>query len=428
MRHAILSNIEKKLYKAGLLPLKSQAALSTQILRDRLESVLPEAMEKSGLDFWLIAAKEYNEDPIMKTLFTWDMPNSRRLSALAFHYDRSSGSVRRMSIGALSPEMANIYDNVKHKDESPWECITRVISQYNPNKIAINKSNYHGYCDGLSASIYDSLIGCLKPEYQERLCSADEVAIRWLQKVTARELELMGVLVDVTQDIVKLSFSKDLIKPGITNTSEVEWAMRDIITQLGFDYWFGPDVDLQRKGCSDTRLADSLIQAGDLLHCDIGITGKYIRLHTDIQWLAYIRKPNEASVPKGLLELFASCNRFQDIVASNFKAQLTGNELFVNAITQAKDEGLTPMLYSHPLGAFGHGAGPTIGLYDVQGYVKGGGEYPIEDRTCYALELNICGSLPEWDNQEVFIYREEDIYFDKEVLFIHGRQTKLIEI
>lgn len=428
MRHVILGDIQTKLHKADLLPLKNQAVLSTQILWDRLETILPEAMEKSGVDFWLIAAREYNEDPIMKTLFTWDMPNSRRISALAFYYDRFSGSVRRMSIGALSPEMANIYDNVKDKNESPWECIARIISLYNPNKIAINKSNCHGYSDGMSASIYDSLIGCLKSEYHERLCSADDVAVRWLQKLTARELELMDVLVDVTQDIVRLSFSKELIKPGITSTSEVEWAMRDIITELGFDYWFGPDVDLQRKGCSDTRLADSLIQAGDLLHCDIGITGKYIRLHTDIQWLAYIQKPNETSAPKGLLDLFASCNRFQDIAASNFEAQLTGNELFVNAITQAKEEGLTPMLYSHPLGTFGHGAGPTIGLYDVQGFVAGNGDYPIESKTCYALELNICGSLPEWNNQNVFIYREEDIYFDKEVHFVHGRQTELIEI
>ncbi len=428
MDNTIMKEIERKLCKAGLLPLKNQAFLSTKILCDRLDTVLPEAMEKSGVDFWLIVAREYNEDPIMKTLFTWDMPNSRRISALAFHYDRSSRSVRRMSIGALSPEMGNIYDNVKDKNESQWECIARIISQYNPNNIAINKSNYHGFCDGISASLYDSLLSYLKLEYQQRLCSAEGVAIQWLQTITDLELELMGVLVDVTQDIVKMSFSKDFIKPGVTNTREIEWSMRDAITQLGFDYWFGPDIDLQRKGCSDTRIFDNLIQAGDLLHCDIGITGKYIRLHTDIQWLAYIRKPSEASTPKGLTDLFTNCNHFQDIVTSNFKAQLTGNELFVNAITQAREEGLKPMLYSHPLGTFGHGAGPTIGLYDVQDFVKGSGEYPLENRTCYALELNICGSLPEWDNQIVFIYREEDIFFNKEVSFIHGRQTEFIEI
>jgi hypothetical protein len=175
-------------------------------------------------------------------------------------------------------------------------------------------------------------------------------------------------------------------------------------------------------------MSESVIQYGELLHCDIGITGKYIRLHTDMQWIAYVRKPGEEHAPKGIATLLSSCNRFQDIVMSNFEARLTGNELFSNAIEQAKKEGLKPMLYTHPLGTFGHGAGPLIGLYDAQGFIKVRGERPVENNTCYALELNISGNLPEWDKQEVFIYLEEDIYFDKNAAFINGRETELMEI
>jgi Xaa-Pro aminopeptidase len=173
---------------------------------------------------------------------------------------------------------------------------------------------------------------------------------------------------------------------------------------------------------------DTVIEAGDLLHCDIGIIGKYVQLHTDIQWLAYVKKQGEEHAPKGIAELLALSNRFQDIAACSFKNQLSGNEVFVNAIKQAKDEGLQPMLYSHPLGTFGHGAGPTIGLYDNQVFVKGSGERPVENSTCYALELNISSCVPEWNNQEAFAYLEEDIYFDEKADFISGRQTELIEI
>jgi hypothetical protein len=164
------------------------------------------------------------------------------------------------------------------------------------------------------------------------------------------------------------------------------------------------------------------------MHCDIGISGKYIKLNTDLQWIAYVRRPGEEHAPKGLAKLLADCSRFQDIVTTNFKEQLTGNELFRNSIEQAKKEGLKPMLYTHPLGTFGHGAGPLIGIYDNQGFVEVKGERPVESSTCYALELNISGSLPEWDNQEVFMYREEDICFNEKVSFINGRQTNLIEI
>ena len=34
--------------------------------------------------------------------------------------------------------------------------------------------------------------------------------------------------------------------PGKTTTTDIEWCMRSIINELGYRYWFGPDVDLQR--------------------------------------------------------------------------------------------------------------------------------------------------------------------------------------
>lgn len=428
MNNTILENIKKKLNKAGFLPLEKQAQLSTEVLQHRLETVLPEAMENSGVDFWLVVGKEYNEDPVMRTMFSWDMPHARRISALAFYYDRTNGSVRRMSAAAGSPEMNKLYENIKDASESVWECISRIISQCNPKKIAINKSENYGFCDGMSASSYDSLLDCLKPEYRQRLCSGEDVAIHWLQKVTEQELELMRVMVDITQDIIRLSFSNAFIHPGVTTTSDIEWMMRNTISQLGFDYWFGPDVDLQRMGSTCSRMAESVIEYGDLLHCDIGISGKYIKLNTDLQWVAYMLRPDEEHAPKGLADLMALCNRFQDIVMSNIKNRLSGNEVFANAIEQAKKEGLKPMLYTHPLGTFGHGAGPLIGLYDAQSFVKIKGERPVENSTCYALELNISGSLPEWDNQEVFMYREEDIYFNEKASFILGREAELVEI
>ena len=69
------------------------------------------------------------------------------------------------------------------------------------------------------------------------------------------------------------------------------------------------------------------------------------------------------------------------------------------------------MLYTHPIGYYGHGAGPTIGLYDNQGFVEGAGEVKLRDNTCHALELNITHAVPEWDGQEVAFYMEETITF-----------------
>lgn len=426
MYQQALSNIIEKLKTAGLYPLRQQSKLSSQILKERFDKVLPWAMESSKIDFWIVMGKENAEDPVLKTMFTWDMPHARRVSILVFYYDKKTKTVKPMSIGPQSPEMNKFYENVKKSQETDCECLSRLITELNPQKIAIQKSEHFSFCDGLTATLYDQLCDALTEQQRNKLCSAEEVSVRWLQKVTPLEYNAMKVLCEITQDIVKYSFSKEVITPGTTTTTDVEWVMRQMIIDLGLDYWFGPDVDLQRKGSSVSRMSGEVIKAGDLLHCDIGVVGKFIQLHTDMQWVAYVLCPNEQEAPQELLNLVKQCNRFQDIVTESFADQRTGNEVFDLAITKGRQEGLNPMLYTHPLGTFGHGAGPSIGRYDLQGFLKGTGQRPIEQNTCYALELNVHNFIKEWDNQKVFMYLEEGIYFENSVEYLQPRQTKLI--
>ncbi|WP_346937198.1 M24 family metallopeptidase [Clostridium sp.] len=238
----------------------------------------------------------------------------------------------------------------------------------------------------------------------------------------------MKILVEVTQDIIKMTFSADSIKINGTTTTDLEWLMRNTISMLGLNFWFGPDVDMQRQGNLVSRIFDEPITYGDFLHCDIGVSCKFINLHTDMQWVCYVRKPEEDSAPKGLRDLLVKGNRLQDIVTSKFKYGKTGNDVFFESINQAKEEGIKPMIYSHPIGTFGHGSGTSIGRYDLQGFLEGCGECPIENETCYALELNVCDKLSEWDGQNVYMYLEEDIYFNSDVSYILGRQKEIIEI
>ena len=93
----LISKLKDRLAADGAYPIKEQAMLSTQILKDKLELVLPWAMETSGFDFWIVLSRENNEDPIHRTLVTWDMPEARRVSILAFHRDSATGAVRKMS-------------------------------------------------------------------------------------------------------------------------------------------------------------------------------------------------------------------------------------------------------------------------------------------------------------------------------------------
>ena len=63
------------------------------------------------------------------------------------------------------------------------------------------------------------------------------------------------------------------------------------------------------------RFDEEIIQPGDLLHVDFGIT--YLRLNTDTQQHAYVLKTGETDAPEELKAALAAGNRLQDILTGD---------------------------------------------------------------------------------------------------------------
>jgi hypothetical protein len=114
---------------------------------------------------------------------------------------------------------------------------------------------------------------------------------------------------------------------------------------------------------------------------------------------------------------------------ANFVLGRSGNRILRATIEEARSEGIDPTIYTHPLGFHGHGAGPTIGLWDQQGGVAGRGDYPLHASTAYSIELNAAVPVDGWSGQVVRIMLEEDAFFDgKKTRFLDGRQTEFFLI
>ena len=47
---------------------KDRAQLVDEILEERFNVLLPELMDKTNIDMWLVISREYNEDPVIKTI------------------------------------------------------------------------------------------------------------------------------------------------------------------------------------------------------------------------------------------------------------------------------------------------------------------------------------------------------------------------
>ncbi len=402
--------------------IREQYRIRDEILKDRLENLMPRLMKECGVEMWMVIGREYNEDPVFKTLVPSHVKTASRLSCLVFSLDKD-GKFEAINLSRPDPRLSPYYTHAYTTKEDQYDVIARTVLEKNPEKICVNVSSLTAQADGMSKFIWDNLFERLG----DRLVPDGHMAIRWLETRTPREMELYPEIYRIAQDILREAYSLDVITPGVTTTTDVEYYIMQRIDDMGLHAWFAPDVDVQRKGCPGKRMSDAVIEKGDIIHTDWGI--EYMGLNTDSQRLGYLLRDGETEIPAGILEGFRTGNRFQDIVRENYVTGRTGNEIFFASMEQAKAEGIRPMLYTHPIGNYGHGAGPTIGLYTDQGFVPGRGEIRLFDETCYALELNIVHSVPEWDGQDVAFYMEETIrYTGGKTLFCDDFRDVMITI
>lgn len=421
-------------YFPKVLSMRERAEVIDDWLEERIRTVLPEIMKRSDIDMWIIIAREYNEDPIIKTLLpaTWQ---SARRTTMLIAYDPGQGKPLE-TFGMSRYHTGELFETVWNKEEQPdqWKALADMIVEKDPRKIGINTSETFALADGLSSTHHDQLMEVLPKKYQQRVVSAENVAIGWLETRTKSEMIVYQHIVRIAHQIIAEGFSEKVIQPGVTTTDDVVWWYRDRISALGFTAWFHPSVSIQRKDpesfehlrAFSERPERQVIYPGDLLHVDFGIS--YLRLNTDTQQHAYLLQTGETRVPDFLQEAFKKGNQLQDILTSNFKIGRSGNEVLKLSLQQANAEGLKPTIYTHPIGFHGHAAGPTIGLWDQQGGVPGAGDYPLYAHTAYAIELNNAVYIEEW-GKEIRIMLEEDAYFDGEnVHYIDGRQMEILPI
>jgi hypothetical protein len=416
-------------YAQDILPLKERAKFVNKLQKERFNNLLPELMEKTGIDMWVLIAREYNEDPIIKTMLPPTWLNARRTTIIVFSLDSETKNFESVAIAryAFGDNIPSIWN--KEKQPNQWEALKDYIVSKNPEKIGINTSSYESLADGLSKYHYDQLYNVLSPKFRKKIVSAEDLAIAWIETRTDLEMTAYSQLVEISSAIIREAFSTKVITPGVTTTDDVVWWMREKVIELGLDTWFHPTVDVQRNDDSDLYAFDNnlkfdTILPGDLLHCDFGIS--YLTLNTDTQELGYVLKPEETSAPDFLVNALKDGNRVQDIFTNNFKLGATGNQILKKSLEQGKAEGLRPSIYTHPLGTYGHSAGTTLGMWDSQGGVPFSGDYPLQYNTSYAIELNTTVYIPEW-KKDIRIMLEVPGFFGKNGFrYINGRQTELL--
>jgi len=426
--------------------LREQAARQQRWLETRMKTVLPALMRVHGIDMWIVPMREYAEDPVFSSLVAPTTFAARRRTIYVV-FDKCSASGRtdpgdgscleRIALGGssqggvwearrstLAVEAAVAGRQAELWGDEQWKLLRQVVDERSPKVIGIDYSRTFAFTDGLTHGEYLGMTEALGDRWTARLKPAEELPLQFIASRVADEEAFYGQLQQLVWELVGEMYSGKAIVPGKTRASDLVWWWRQRVNDLGLGTWFQPSIEVQRAG-AEVLGEDTVIERGDVLHCDVGITA--LGLNSDTQHMAYVLKAGESDAPAGLKRALSNANALQDIVMKEIHPGRTGNDILATALRQMNAEGVNGTIYSHPIGKHGHGAGPLIGLWDYQNGVPGRGDAKVIANMWYSIELQATTPVAEWNGQAVRMALEEDMTIgtDGTPRWVRGPQKKL---
>jgi hypothetical protein len=407
-----------------ILPLRRQSEVITEMVRGRLETILPAAMDDAGIDAWLILCQEDNPDPLFPTMIPFDNWNPI-LSCLLFV--RDGQAIRRYNL--CGTDTKDLYERPYsgQLEEKQWPLLVDLLTQHDPSSIGINVGTVAWSAGGLTHVLYQQLQNVLPERYRDRLVSAEKAAVRWASTLTDAETVHFKRVTELGQYMIGECFSARTITPGVTTIDDLVWHYWQHAYDLGLDVAFRPYFRIHRDA-RHTAYPETVVAPGDVIHCDVGI--KYMRFNSDHQHLAYVPRPGESGPPPGLRARLADNNRLQDIYMAGFRHGMSGNAILRAMLERAHAEAVpNPKISSHNLGRFLHQPGPLIGLPWDQEAKLPRGEVSLQHNSAFVMELSTEAPVPEWDNQLLRLGTEEPVLFaDNVCQTLCGRQTEFYVI
>ena len=401
-----------------LLPWSQQIAVREAWLEKRHQMILP-LMRKHGIDMWIVANEEFHDDPLTQYIAP-PRPYAGNRDFFVF-VDTGEKGLRKIAITGFAEESLKRFFEAPDEPVPADQALHQLYEQYQPRKIALSFDAPRGVERSLTYDTYNFISQKMGPGAAEHFVPARDLIEDYLDTRIPEEFQTYQTMALFTEVLTRRALSNEVIHPGKTTVGDVRRWLYDQLGFHGLGTWFQPDLRVQRKSKQNATSRGFLavapeglvIERGDLLHLDFGIT--YMGLNTDWQKMAYVLRQGEHDVPPGLKAAIKNTNVLQDAVISAARPGRTGGEVYNAAMEEMSKKGIEAMIYSHPIGNQGHGLGPAIDFRSAQRKdIAASGAKPLRPGCYTSIELNTATLIPEWDNQKVYIMMEDDAYLTNE--------------
>ncbi len=381
-----------------------------EVKLEKMETHLQAAMQRAGVDMWIIMSREFNLDPMLQMFGDYGISGWYGHRNAYVFYDPGAGEpLERTLLGThQSGRMREFFPTIiGYGQEGLKPHLSEFVAAREPRRIAVNRSRTVAMADGLTAEMLAFLEDSIGPEYASRLVSAQDLIFDYISHRTGQELEIETEASVRTWHILRRAFSNEVVTPGRTRLMDIygfilqEWQNQDL------EFNFAPGVTIYRSGVEggidDTD--NPVVQPGDLLHVDFGV--RLMGLVTDQQHVAYVLRPGETEAPAGLRELFRQSVVAGEIFAQELKAGAIGTRVKEIVEERADQEGIQASIYGHTQGNWVHGAGARA-VFDWPDRYGDFAREPVRESEFWSIEYSVQGPVAAWDGQVVRIPREED--------------------
>lgn len=165
-----------------ILTQREQAKVIDELLEDRLRTVLPSIMRREGFDMWVIISREYNEDPIIRTMLPATWFAARRTTMLVIYdkgKDARGNDLGLEYLAVARYDVGKMFRRAWDPDHQPdqWGQLAKIVEERNPKKIGVNKAPSWGHADGLTANDYDQFLTALPKRLYTHVASAEKLGV-----------------------------------------------------------------------------------------------------------------------------------------------------------------------------------------------------------------------------------------------------------
>ncbi len=400
---------------AALLPWSQQISVREGWLTQRHAMLLP-MMRRHGVSMWIVVNEEFHDDPLSQYVAP-PRPYTGNRDFFVF-VDGGPQGLKKYAITAYTEEnLTRFFEAPSDEPRPPAATLRALYAQWKPATIALGIRGRRGQTRSLGYDAYRFLAESMGNEAESRFTSASDLIEEYLDTRLPDEMTHYRRAVAVTEAIVKRALSNDVITPGTTTVGDVRRALFDMLGAAGVRTWFQPDLRMQRAGIDIATSRGFLavaperivIEPGDVVHVDFGIT--YMGFDTDWQKMAYVLRPNERDVPAGIKAAMANTNTLQDaLMQRHARPGLTGGTVFTNTMAEMKQRGIEAMIYSHPIGAQGHGLGSSIDFRSPLRSDTTAQNARLRLGSYISIELNTATPVSEWAGKKLFVMMEDDAY------------------